>query len=86
MFDQEKPSKSENKREMHALQKMGEALVLLNANQLASLDLPRDLLIAIELGKTITSDKAKRRQHQFIGRLMRTIDEDVLMRIKRIIK
>lgn len=86
MYEHEKPSKSENKREMHALQKMGEALVLLNANQLNSLDLPRDLLIAIELGKTITSDKAKRRQHQFIGKLMRGIDEETLNRIKRMIK
>lgn len=86
MTEYEKPSKSENKREMHALQKMGEALVLLNANQLDSLNLPRDLLIAVQEGKNISSDKAKRRQHQFIGKLMRGIDEETLNRIKRIIK
>ncbi len=84
MIEPEKPSKSENKREMHALQKMGEVLVTLNANQLAALDLPVDLLKAINAAKLISSDKALRRQHQFIGKLMRRIDEDVLLRIKRV--
>ncbi|MGA2655738.1 MAG: ribosome biogenesis factor YjgA [Gammaproteobacteria bacterium] len=84
MYEFEKPSKSQNKRDMHALQKLGEVLVTLNANQLAALDLPPDLLKAINAAKTISSDKAKRRQHQFIGKLMRGIDEDVLLRIKQV--
>ncbi len=83
MIEPEKPSKSENKREMHALQKMGEALISLNASKLSSLDLPADFLKAINEAKAITSDKAKRRQHQFIGKLMRRLDEETLARIKQ---
>jgi ribosome-associated protein len=84
MFEPEKPSKSQNKRDMHVLQSLGESLVKLNNKQIAALDLPNDLLKAINEAKTITSDKALRRQHQFIGKLMRRIDEDVLLRIKRV--
>ena len=86
MYDYEKPSKSQNKRDMHALQKIGEGLALLNQKQLEGLSLPADLLKSINEAKIITSDKAKRRQHQFIGKLMREVDEDTLARIKRIVK
>jgi ribosome-associated protein len=79
----QKPTKSENKREMHALQKLGESLLTLNARQLEALNLPPDLLKAIVQDKNIPGGKAKRRHHQFIGRLMRQVDEETLTRIKR---
>ena len=63
---------------MHALQDLGEALVALDADKLASLDLPEKLADAIRSARTITRHEAKRRQLQYIGRLMRDIDPEPL--------
>lgn len=70
----EPKSKSQKKREMHALQELGEQLVTLSAEQLAKFDLEEHLLEAINNAKQITSNGAKRRQLQYIGKLMRSID------------
>lgn len=59
---------------MHELQDLGVALVALDAKRLATLDLPETLVDAITLARTITRHEARRRQLQFIGRLMRDID------------
>lgn len=68
------PSKTRRKHEMHELQDLGVALVALDAKRLATLDLPETLVDAITLARTITRHEARRRQMQFIGRLMRDID------------
>ncbi len=68
------PSKTQRKHAMHALQDLGTALVALDAKRLATLDLPERLVDAIALARTITRHEARRRQMQFIGRLMRDID------------
>ena len=73
-FDNE-PSKSQLKREMHELQALGEKLAGYSAKQLAQLELPEDLLRAINEAKKITSHLAKRRQYQYIGRLMRRMED-----------
>ena len=70
----DKPSKSQRKRDMTALQEMGEQLMRLSAKQLAVINLPEDLLEAIILAKTLRKNEALRRQKQYIGRLMRAID------------
>lgn len=59
---------------MHALQDLGVQLVALDARRLAALDLPERLVDAIALARTMTRHEAKRRQMQYIGRLMRDID------------
>jgi ribosome-associated protein len=68
------PSKSQRKREMHALQALGARLLALNAAQLASVELPEPLREAIAAARRIRSREALRRQVQYIGRLMREID------------
>lgn len=72
--DDARPSKSQRKREMDALQALGVQLLRLNAAQLARLDLPESLREALAEAHRITSHEGRRRQLQYIGRLMRTID------------
>jgi ribosome-associated protein len=67
-------SKSRRKRESHALQDLGEALVDLPAEQLARIDLPEKLLGAVLEARNISKHEARRRQMQYIGKLMRSID------------
>jgi ribosome-associated protein len=65
-------SKTRKKREMTELQALGAALVDLPEGQLDFL--PAALLEAVLAAKRIKSHEAKRRQLQYIGRLMRDID------------
>ncbi|UCH49913.1 MAG: DUF615 domain-containing protein [Betaproteobacteria bacterium] len=67
-------SKSQRKREMHALQALGETLVGLPSEQLARLDLPETLREAIMQARSISQRGALRRQLQYVGRLMRDVD------------
>lgn len=70
-------SKSARKRQMHALQNLGEQLVALTAPQLAKLNLDNEALLeAITLAKRINHHSGKRRQMQYIGKLMRSADAD----------
>jgi ribosome-associated protein len=68
------PSKSQKKREMHALQEMGEALVALSSDRIAKIDIPERLREAVRDAQRFTKHEAKRRQMQFIGKLMRDLD------------
>ncbi|MEK6708083.1 MAG: ribosome biogenesis factor YjgA [Pseudomonadota bacterium] len=68
------PSKTRRKQEMHALQDIGEQLVELNSKQLAELDLPEALMDAIIEARRLRKHEARRRQMQFIGKLMREVD------------
>jgi ribosome-associated protein len=70
----DEPSKSARKRAMHDLQSLGEALVLLDPARLAALGLPERLVDAIAQARTITKHEGRRRQLQYVGRLMRDID------------
>lgn len=69
-------SKSQIKREMLALQELGEKLVKLKPEQLKKIPLDEDLLTAILQAQTIKSHGALRRQLQYIGRLMRSCDAE----------
>ncbi len=68
-------SKSKRKRDMIALQKIGEILVELPAAQLSKVPLDSALLEAIIAARTLPSHGAKRRQLQYIGRLMRDVED-----------
>jgi ribosome-associated protein len=69
-------SKSQLKREMTALQKLGEKLTELNDKQLASIPLSPQLQEAFEELRRINHREARRRHLQFIGKLMREADYD----------
>lgn len=71
---QEEISKTQRKKEMHELQKLGVELVGLSDVQLDSLSLDEGLKAAILDAKRIKSHEARRRQMQYIGRLMRELD------------
>lgn len=72
----ELPSKTQRKRQMHELQALGEALVELSDAQLASIDLPERLLDAVLDARRASRHEARRRQLQFIGKIMRTVDPE----------
>ena len=74
MQAEEKPSKTQRKREMHELQALGARLVELNSDQLEEVGLPEGLRHAIEFAQRTTKHEAKRRQMQYIGKLMRSVD------------
>ncbi|ENO75252.1 ribosome biogenesis factor YjgA [Thauera sp. 63] len=69
----EPPSKSSLKREMHALQDLGEQLVALSPERLKKVPLPDSLYEAIRAAQGFKME-ARRRQMQYIGKLMRKID------------
>ena len=73
-MDEPELSKTRRKKNMHALQDLGEKLVGLTTAQLASLALPERLADAIEQAKRVPGFEARRRQMQYIGRLMREVD------------
>jgi len=70
------PSKTKKKQEMLELQKLGVALVELSAAHLEQMALPEELAQAVHEARRISSHEAKRRQVQFIGRLMRELDAE----------
>ena len=67
-------SKSKRKEDMLNLQKLGETLLRLPASQLAKIPLPSLLEQALMEAKRMASNEAKRRQLQYIGKIMREID------------
>lgn len=67
-------SKSQRKRDMQALQELGENLVKLKADQLDKIPLPEQLRQAVLEAQRIKSRSAHKRQLQYIGRLMRELD------------
>ncbi len=73
-FDPTIKSRSQVKREMHALQKLGERLVSLSPARLKKLGLSDDLYEAVLLAARITDNEGRRRQIQYLGRLMRETD------------
>ncbi len=68
------PSKTQLKAEADEKQALGEALLTLRADLIARLDLPNKLLDALKEAKRITHFEGRRRQMQFIGKLMRPLD------------
>lgn len=74
--DENSISKSQKKRDMLALQDVGEALVKLSLDSIKKLDLPEQLLSAVMEAKRIPTSKhgAFKRQMQYIGKVMRNVD------------
>jgi ribosome-associated protein len=82
LADEEKgpPSRTELKAASHALQDLGEALMTLRDGLFKKLeetgDITERLAIEIRAAKKITAHEGRRRQMQFIGKLMRTLPEE----------
>jgi ribosome-associated protein len=72
----DRPSKSQKKRDMHVLQSLGEDLLTLPWNRVEPLGLPEILLDALRAAKKITAHEGRRRQMQYIGKLMRQVDPE----------
>ena len=62
------------KREMDALQALGARLIELGKARLAKIDMPDELREAVRDAQRFTKHEAKRRQMQYIGKIMRDID------------
>jgi ribosome-associated protein len=80
-IDPDKPTRTEMKAASDALQKLGVQLITLRDDLLASLDLPETLFKAIEEHNRITHREGKRRLVQFVGKLMRKLDDEQLAAI-----
>lgn len=69
-------SKTELKRESTELQKLGEALMSLRSDLFERLQLPDQLVDAMDEARRITNFEGKRRQMQYVGKLMRQLDPE----------
>jgi len=76
-FSEEK-SKSQVKRELHALQQLGERLTTLKPDMLARLPLTDALRRALDEAPKHTAHAARKRHIQFIGKLLRDQDLDAI--------
>lgn len=73
------PSKSQRKRDAHRLQELGLKLTACNESQLRTLQLSDKIITALtDFNRLPNSHGARRRQLQFIGKLMRDCDFDEL--------
>jgi len=72
--DDEFISKSQLKREAHALTDLGSRLLSLSIEQLGNFELPDNLLEAFKVAKNIKKHGALKRQKLYIGKLLRSID------------
>jgi len=69
-------SKSQRKRDMTALQDLGVELEALPKDRLARVPMPEPLADAVQAARKINSHEGKRRQMQFVGKVMRGLDDD----------
>jgi ribosome-associated protein len=73
----EQVSKTQLKRESHAIQDLGKKLVGLSADQLARIPLDAVILEAVTLAHRIQNKRsALKRHYQFLGKLLRARDTD----------
>ncbi|MFY9511792.1 MAG: ribosome biogenesis factor YjgA [Rubrivivax sp.] len=74
----ERPSKTQLKQKSHDLQDLGEQVAALSDARLARIEMPEALRDAIAEFRRTRSHEGKRRQLQYLGKLMRSADEAVL--------
>jgi len=73
-----RPSKTQLKQKSHELQALGLAVSELSAERLAAIEMPDALRGAIVEFRRTRSHEGRRRQLQFVGKLMRAADEATL--------
>lgn len=74
--ESERPSKTQRKKAMHALQDLGEVLCEMPLSRLETIEMPERLMEAIKEFKRTKSHEGRRRQMQFIGKVLRSVDEE----------
>ncbi|MFC3109661.1 ribosome biogenesis factor YjgA [Undibacterium arcticum] len=86
-FEQEydRPSKSQLKREMTALQKLGAELIAEPRERVKRVPMPEDVRDAILECQQIKDHEGRRRQLQYVGKKMRSLDPEELAAIQRTI-
>jgi ribosome-associated protein len=86
-FEQQydRPSKSQLKRDMTALQKLGEELVSQPKDRVLRVPMPEDVRDAILDCQKIKDHEGRRRQMQYVGKKMRTLDEDEVAAIQKVL-
>jgi ribosome-associated protein len=84
-FEQEydRPSKSQLKREMTALQKLGEELIAEPKERVMRVPMPEDVRDAILECQQIKDHEGRRRQLQYVGKKMRTLEEEEIAAIQK---
>lgn len=75
-------SRTDLKLESEALQKLGTELLTLRAGLFNRLQLPEKLVEALAEAKRITNFEGKRRQMQYIGKLMRKLEDEQVQAIR----
>ncbi|CCO25228.1 conserved protein of unknown function [Maridesulfovibrio hydrothermalis AM13 = DSM 14728] len=73
------PSRSQKKREMIALQRLAERLMKLSPELIKKCGLPDYFIEEVLDAKSITAHEGKRRQTQYVGKLMRDLDPQPLL-------
>jgi ribosome-associated protein len=86
-FEQEydRPSKSQLKREMTALQELGEELIAQPKDRVMRVPMPEDVREAILDCQKIKDHEGRRRQTQYVGKKMRTLEEDEIAAIQKVL-
>lgn len=86
-FEQQydRPSKSQLKREMTALQELGEELVSQPKERVMRVPMPEDVRDAILECQKIKDHEGRRRQMQYVGKKMRTLEEEEVAAIQKVI-
>ena len=75
-------SKTDLKKYSDRLQELGESLLTLRADLMKRLELSEKLVDAVAEAKRITNFEGRRRQMQFIGKLMRGLPEDTIAAVE----
>jgi ribosome-associated protein len=76
------PSRTELTKESTELQKLGEALLTLRTDLMERLALPEGLVTALAELKRITNFEGRRRQLQYVGKLMRHLEPETLQSVR----
>ena len=86
-FEQEyeRPSKSQLKRDMTALQKLGQALIDQPRDRVKRVPMPEDVRDAILECQLIKDHEGRRRQLQYVGKKMRSLEPEEVAAIERTI-
>ena len=75
-------SRTDMKKQSDELQLLGEQLLTLRADLMARVDLPDKLIEAVAEAKRITNFEGRRRQMQFIGKLMRKLEDSTIVAVQ----
>jgi ribosome-associated protein len=73
-------SKTQRKKDMHALQKLGKTLVDLSDTQLAKMPLTPELMELIRVARSLKTHESIRRHMQYIGKRMRDMDCEAIQK------